>query len=226
MRSDDSRQPVGRRAAGPSPEQSRRERKRGLKRLIDKAITSRSCSAVADLRARVTASTAPYFVRWVRRFLSRPWPPMRPLADQVRGFCEGLSGTVGPEDWQVPGGPGTPHLVEFPQAHRVASAAGQHGGGTSKAAQIGWQRVRCAADASEDSPLMVKELRNTRAKPSLDIIHKRTGAVTRRAAAQRSETRGRLSPSRPGSPFYNWPMDLQRVEEMASAARHGVLLVA
>jgi hypothetical protein len=31
--------------------------------------------------------TAPYFVRWVRRFLSRPASD-EPLADQVRGFCE------------------------------------------------------------------------------------------------------------------------------------------
>ena len=34
-------------------------------------------------------SAAPYFVRWVRRFLSRPASD-EPLADQVRGFCEEL----------------------------------------------------------------------------------------------------------------------------------------
>jgi len=44
--------------------------------------------------------TAPYFVRWVRRFLSRPASD-EPLADQVRGFCEELERNGGSEDWQV-----------------------------------------------------------------------------------------------------------------------------
>ncbi len=35
----------------------------------------------------VRATAAPSFVRWVRRFLSRP-ASAEPLADQVRGFCE------------------------------------------------------------------------------------------------------------------------------------------
>jgi hypothetical protein len=34
-------------------------------------------------------AAAPYFVRWVRRFLSRPASD-EPLTDQVRGFCEEL----------------------------------------------------------------------------------------------------------------------------------------
>ena len=37
----------------------------------------------------VRPAAAPYFVRWVRRFLSRPASD-EPLADQVRGFCEEL----------------------------------------------------------------------------------------------------------------------------------------
>ncbi len=45
-------------------------------------------------------AAAPYFVRWVRRFLSRPASD-EPLADQVRGFCEDLERNGGSEDWQV-----------------------------------------------------------------------------------------------------------------------------
>ena len=48
----------------------------------------------------VRSSAAPYFVRWVRRFLSRPASDA-PLADQVRGFCEELERNGGSEDWQV-----------------------------------------------------------------------------------------------------------------------------
>ncbi|MEO7189467.1 MAG: phage integrase N-terminal SAM-like domain-containing protein [Vicinamibacterales bacterium] len=44
--------------------------------------------------------TAPYFVRWVRRFLSRPASD-EPLTDQVRGFCEELERNGGSEPWQV-----------------------------------------------------------------------------------------------------------------------------
>lgn len=36
---------------------------------------------------RVRPAAAPYFVRWVRRFLSRPASDEAP-ADQVRTFCE------------------------------------------------------------------------------------------------------------------------------------------
>ena len=36
-----------------------------------------------------TTDGGSYFVRWVRRFLSRPASD-EPLADQVRGFCEEL----------------------------------------------------------------------------------------------------------------------------------------
>ena len=43
---------------------------------------------------------APYFVRWVRRFLSRPASD-EPLADQVRGFCEELDRNGRFEGWQV-----------------------------------------------------------------------------------------------------------------------------
>ena len=45
-------------------------------------------------------ATAPYFVRWVRRFLSRAASD-EPLADQVRGFCEELERSGGAADWQV-----------------------------------------------------------------------------------------------------------------------------
>ena len=48
----------------------------------------------------VRPAAAPYFVRWVRRFLSRPASD-EPLADQVRGFCEELEQNGGSEDWQV-----------------------------------------------------------------------------------------------------------------------------
>lgn len=48
----------------------------------------------------VRPATAPYFVRWVRRFLSRP-ASNEPLADQVRSFCEELERSGGAADWQV-----------------------------------------------------------------------------------------------------------------------------
>ena len=48
----------------------------------------------------VRPAAAPYFVRWVRRFLARPASD-EPLADQVRGFCEELERNGGSEDWQV-----------------------------------------------------------------------------------------------------------------------------
>ena len=48
----------------------------------------------------VRSSAAPYFVRWVRRFLSRPATD-EPLADRVRTFCEELERNGGVEDWQV-----------------------------------------------------------------------------------------------------------------------------
>jgi hypothetical protein len=53
------------------------------------------------LKAQLVRPTAaPYFVRWVRRFLSRPASD-EPLADQVRGFCEELERNGAVEDWQV-----------------------------------------------------------------------------------------------------------------------------
>ena len=53
------------------------------------------------LKAQLVRPTAaPYFVRWVRRFLSRQASD-EPLADQVRGFCEELERDGGSEDWQV-----------------------------------------------------------------------------------------------------------------------------
>src|ERR1700710_3129444 len=52
------------------------------------------------LKELVRPTAAPYFVRWVRRFLSRPASD-EPLTDQVRGFCEELERNGGIEDWQV-----------------------------------------------------------------------------------------------------------------------------
>ena len=52
------------------------------------------------LKAQLARPAAPYFVRWVRRFLSRPASD-ETLADQVRGFCEDLERSGGSEDWQV-----------------------------------------------------------------------------------------------------------------------------
>ena len=48
----------------------------------------------------VRPTAAPYFVRWVRRFLSRPASD-EPLADQVRGFCEELEREGRWQDWQL-----------------------------------------------------------------------------------------------------------------------------
>lgn len=53
------------------------------------------------LKAQLTRPVAaPYFVRWVRRFLARPASD-EPLTDQVRRFCEELERNGGTEDWQV-----------------------------------------------------------------------------------------------------------------------------
>jgi len=40
-------------------------------------------------RQQVRPTAAPYFVPWVRRFLSRS-VTNKPLADQIRRFCQGL----------------------------------------------------------------------------------------------------------------------------------------
>ena len=48
----------------------------------------------------VQQKAAPYCVRWVRRFLTRPASD-EPLADQVRRFCEELEENGGCQDWQV-----------------------------------------------------------------------------------------------------------------------------
>ncbi len=48
----------------------------------------------------VKEKAAPYCVRWVRRFLTRPASD-EPLADQVRRFCEEVERQGGCEDWQV-----------------------------------------------------------------------------------------------------------------------------
>ena len=48
----------------------------------------------------VRPNAAPYVVRWVRRFFSRP-TSNEPLVDQVRQFCEDLERRGGIEDWQV-----------------------------------------------------------------------------------------------------------------------------
>ena len=53
------------------------------------------------LRGRlVKESAAPYCVRWVRRFLSRP-AVNEPLVDQVTRFCEELERDGQCQDWQV-----------------------------------------------------------------------------------------------------------------------------
>jgi integron integrase len=53
------------------------------------------------LKARlVTEKAAPYCVRWVRRFLTRP-ASHEPVADQVRRFCEDLEREARWEEWQV-----------------------------------------------------------------------------------------------------------------------------
>ena len=53
------------------------------------------------LKAQLVRETvAPHFVRWVRRFLSRP-ALNEPVADQVRGFCEEMERNGGNADWQV-----------------------------------------------------------------------------------------------------------------------------
>jgi integrase len=48
----------------------------------------------------VKEKAAPYCVRWVRRFLTRPASD-EPLADQVRGFCETLERDGVWQEWQV-----------------------------------------------------------------------------------------------------------------------------
>jgi excisionase family DNA binding protein len=53
------------------------------------------------LKARlVKEKSAPYCVRWVRRFLTRPASD-EPVADQVRRFCEDLEREGRWEEWQV-----------------------------------------------------------------------------------------------------------------------------
>lgn len=53
------------------------------------------------LKARlVKEKAAPYCVRWVRRFLTRPASD-EPLADQVRRFCDELERDGRCDDWQV-----------------------------------------------------------------------------------------------------------------------------
>jgi hypothetical protein len=53
------------------------------------------------LKARLVREKAmPYFVSWVRQFLSRPATD-EPLADQVRRFCEGLERGGRCQEWQV-----------------------------------------------------------------------------------------------------------------------------
>jgi hypothetical protein len=53
------------------------------------------------LKAQIARpNAAPYFVRWVRRFLARP-APNEPLVDQVQRFCEELQRDGGFQDWQV-----------------------------------------------------------------------------------------------------------------------------
>ena len=53
------------------------------------------------LKARVVKEkAAPYCVRWVRRFLTRP-ASHEPLADQVRSFCEEIEREGIWQDWQV-----------------------------------------------------------------------------------------------------------------------------
>jgi len=51
-------------------------------------------------RELVRQISTPYFVRWVRLFLSRQASD-EPLADQVRHFCDDLERSGRFEDWQV-----------------------------------------------------------------------------------------------------------------------------
>ena len=48
----------------------------------------------------VKEKSAPYCVRWVRRFLTRPASD-ESLTDQVRKFCEELEQNGEYQDWQV-----------------------------------------------------------------------------------------------------------------------------
>jgi hypothetical protein len=48
----------------------------------------------------VKEQAAPYCVRWVRRFLTRPTSD-EPLRDRVQRFCEELEQNDGCQDWQV-----------------------------------------------------------------------------------------------------------------------------
>ncbi|MFB3853558.1 MAG: hypothetical protein ACE148_07005 [Vicinamibacterales bacterium] len=51
-------------------------------------------------RQLVRERAAPFFVRWVRRFLARAASD-KPLQDQVRHFCEELERAGSTADWQV-----------------------------------------------------------------------------------------------------------------------------
>jgi integrase len=80
---------------------------RGLPRKVDGRCAVRETEASLQQfgefllkRQLVREKAAPYFVRWVRRFLSRPASD-EPLADQVRRFCDDLERNGGAEDWQV-----------------------------------------------------------------------------------------------------------------------------
>ena len=67
---------------------------------------------------------APYCVRWVRRFLTRP-VSNEPLADQVRRFREELEQNGSCQDWQVIQAEQALRIyfVNFLQRNGLASAA-------------------------------------------------------------------------------------------------------
>ena len=61
----------------------------------------------------VKEKAAPYCVRWVRRFLTRP-ASNEPLADQVPRFREELEQNGGCQDWQV---------IQAEQARRIRASS-------------------------------------------------------------------------------------------------------
>ena len=105
----------------------------------------------------VRPTAAPYFRTLGATSSCRARPPIEPLADQVRGFCEELERNGGVEDWQVRQADQALRILvlrEFPQTHRVASAAGQHGRRRARVYES-LCGTGAAADTFEDAPLFV-----------------------------------------------------------------------